>query len=137
MSLLRCAFFIDEPLALCNVLATHCEADLPSLLTEVTTLQSSIILRSRYRSEKTLLGFWRLIPATNFPCLSGLASQIVALWGSTYCCESTFSTMKFVKSKFRSSMSNAHLDNLLRLACTSRAPMYDRILNDKQAHCSH
>lgn len=129
--------FIDEPLALCNILEPYCEADLPSLLTEITNLQSSIIIRSQYGSEKTLLDFWRLVPATSFSHLCGIASRIVALWGSTYCCESTFSTMKYVKSKYRSAMSNEHLEGLLRIACTSRTPEYEKIVTEKQAHASH
>ena len=49
--------------------------------------------------------------------------------GSTYLCESAFSTMKFIKSKYRSSLTDTSLKHALRLATTNIE--VDRIVKDK------
>jgi len=41
------------------------------------------------------------------------------MFGNTYACESTFSTMKQIKSKNRSRLADETLDDSLRLASTS------------------
>ena len=47
--------------------------------------------------------FWsKEAPPANFSSLHKLAVQILTVFGSTYCCESAFSTMNFVKNKLRS-----------------------------------
>src|SRR4029434_2443985 len=44
---------------------------------------------------------------------------------STYCCESALSTMNMVQSKHRSTLTNEHLHQCLRLALTSLMPKFN------------
>src|SRR4029434_3101524 len=44
---------------------------------------------------------------------------------STYCCVSAFSTMNMVKNKYRSTLTNGHLHQCLRLALTSLMPKFN------------
>jgi len=73
----------------------------------------------------------------NFPTLHRLAVQILAMFGSTYCCESAFSTMNFVKNKFRSCMTSKHLHHCLRLAITPLVPRFRELARSKKCNFSH
>ncbi len=56
--------------------------------------------------------FLRELPPC-FPELSKVFSWLMCLFGSTYLCEKLFSTMNFNKCKFRSRLSDAHLEAAL------------------------
>ncbi len=59
--------------------------------------------------------FLRELPPC-FPELSKVFSRLMCLFGSTYLCEKLFSTMNFNKCKFRSRLSDAHLEAVLRVS---------------------
>ena len=60
------------------------------------------------------------------------------MFGSTYVCKRTFSTMKLVKSRNRNRMANQTLDNCLRLTTTSIDIDIETIVSEKpQTHASH
>src|SRR4029434_10192462 len=46
-------------------------------------------------------------------------SRRLCVHTSTYCCESALSTMDMVQNKYRSTLTNGHLHQCLRLALTS------------------
>lgn len=43
------------------------------------------------------VSFWRLLPEARFPHLRDFALSVASMFGSTYICESSFSTMKHIK----------------------------------------
>lgn len=90
---------------------------------EVVALQTDIRLKS-VASES---GFWHLLSEEKYPNLRNCALRITACFGSTYLCESTFSHMKHIKSKNRSTVTDDHLDNCLRLALSSYIPEYQKL----------
>nr|XP_061820655.1 retinal-specific phospholipid-transporting ATPase ABCA4-like [Nerophis lumbriciformis] len=51
-----------------------------------------------------------------------MACHILTMFGSTYSCESAFSTMNIVKNMCSSRLTNEHLDQCLRLAITPFVP---------------
>ena len=120
--------FDGDLMRISRTLSTHCSSDVPSLLSEVSALQTSLEMKSHYRPAQKFDVFWKLVPTATYPILHHIASKVLVLWGSTYCCESIFSTMKYVKSSYRSSLSDAHLDNVLRIASTDRKPAYKKKL---------
>jgi len=63
----------------------------------------------------TAESFWKLDSKDGFPKLKDLALKMHSMFGSTYACESTFSTMKQVKSKNRNRMADESLDDSFRL----------------------
>ncbi|XP_008179270.1 zinc finger BED domain-containing protein 5-like [Acyrthosiphon pisum] len=53
-----------------------------------------------------------------------------------YFCETAFSHMKIIKTEFRSTLSDDHLEQCLRLAVSNYSPDYDQLVNDMQCHTS-
>ncbi len=66
--------------------------------------------------------FLRELPPC-FPELSKVFSWLMCLFGSTYLCEKLFSTMNFNKCKFRSRLSDAHLEAAL-FNCTFNCELH-------------
>ena len=70
----------------------------------------------------TLLDFWKRVPKVKYPQLKKISIKFISFFGSTYTCESLFSTMSFVKSKYRANLTSERLFELLRTATTSLKP---------------
>ncbi|KAA8591110.1 hypothetical protein FQN60_002053 [Etheostoma spectabile] len=62
--------------------------------------------------------FLRELPPT-FPELSRMFKRTMCLFGSTYLCEKLFSTMNFNKSKYRSRLTDGHLQAIVRVSTVS------------------
>lgn len=62
---------------------------------------------------------------------------MISLFGSTYICEQTFSKMNFVKSKYRSKLSDEHLKSILVIGTSKLEPKWTDIVGQKQLHASH
>lgn len=60
--------------------------------------------------------FWKLLPNERYPCLRKWALKMCSIFGSTYLCETTFSSMKLIKSKTRNRMTDSTLSHTLRIA---------------------
>ncbi|KAA0714429.1 General transcription factor II-I repeat domain-containing protein 2 [Triplophysa tibetana] len=89
---------------------------------ELIDLKCNSELKMKFReaqgnADKTAQ-FLRELPPS-FPELSKVFSRLMCLFGSTYLCEKLFSTMNFNKCKFRSSLSDAHLEAVLRVSTTN------------------
>ncbi|KAG8222197.1 hypothetical protein J437_LFUL001289, partial [Ladona fulva] len=65
-------------------------------------------------AHATDVGFWKLVEKDRFPLLRSVAYKIKSCFGSTYLCESLFSTMNIIKSKNRNRLTDSHLDSCLR-----------------------
>lgn len=76
--------------------------------------------------------FWTA-PSTRekYPTLTPMALTVLTFFGSTYLCESGFSNMNYIKSKFRSQLTQSHLHDLLRLGTTSMETTVDKIMSTK------
>lgn len=81
--------------------------------------------------------FWKSVPIEKYPNIKRAALKILSTFGSTYVCESVFSTLKHVKSKHRSVMTDTHSKELLRVATTEYNPDLKRIVQDKECQKSH
>ena len=81
--------------------------------------------------------FWKSVPMKKYPNVKRAALKILAMFGSTYVCESMFSTLKLVKSEHRSVLTDTHVKELLRLATTEYKPDLKRIVQDKECQKSH
>ena len=79
----------------------------------------------------------KYVPSEKFPKLKKNASRIISLFGSTYVCEHMFSRMKHVKSKIRSSITDGHLEQCMRLATTSLQPDIHLLVQEKQNQVAH
>lgn len=106
--------------------------DLVSVENEVLKVMSDIQLKARATDNK----FWACLSEEKYPCLKQIALQLTALFGSTYLCESAFSEMKIIKSKYRNRLSDEHLNSCLRLALCNYVPSYEKYAVDMQCHSS-
>lgn len=59
--------------------------------------------------------FWRSINTDTYPKLKSTIFRHLSMFGTSYICESSFSAMNNIKNKKRNSLSDASLENLLRI----------------------
>jgi len=80
-----------------------------------------------------VLEFWYLLAPAQYPELRKWSMKICSMFGSTYICESTFSTMKHVKSKERNRLSDDNLNHLLRLSTSEIDIDIDMLVKNKDS----
>ncbi|XP_043926846.1 general transcription factor II-I repeat domain-containing protein 2-like [Protopterus annectens] len=76
---------------------------------ELCDLQSDPFYTNRSEKED----FFKLLPIERYPKLRKFGLKMCSMLRSTYLCESSFSSMKFIKSKCRCSLTDNSLANLL------------------------
>ncbi|CAK6973260.1 EPM2A-interacting protein 1-like [Scomber scombrus] len=104
---------------------------------ELIDLQESSEARAAYR-DKNLIKFYKGRSPSTYPSLRQHAIRMVSLFGNTYICEKTFSTMAINKSKLKSRLTDGHLHAVLRIAMTEKEPDIRGIVaNRKQHHKSN
>ena len=81
--------------------------------------------------------FWTMVPLEKYRNVKRAAFKILSMFGSTYVCEFVFSTLKHVKSKQRSVLTDTHVKELLRVATTKYKPNVKKIVQDKECQKSH
>ena len=98
-------------------------------------LYEEVQLKPVLREET--IEFWKMVPLEKYPNVKWAALEILSMSGSTYVCESVFSTLKYVKSKHRSVLTEIHVKELLRVATTEYKPNLKKIVQDKERQKSH
>ncbi|XP_069498771.1 general transcription factor II-I repeat domain-containing protein 2B-like [Ambystoma mexicanum] len=100
---------------------------------EIVSLQGDIQLKSR----QSHTNFWSLVDYKEYSNLCKAALKVTSLFGSTYLCESAFSDMNFLKSKFRTRLTDEHLSDSIRVAVSSYTPDYRALVDGMQCQPSH
>lgn len=100
---------------------------------EIMRLRCDIFVKTRAFGSTD---FWKLISKEKFPCIRKVALYLTSFFGSTYLCESTFSTMNAIKTKLRSRLTDAHLTSCLRIAGSSYTAQYDKLVENMQCQTS-
>lgn len=100
---------------------------------EILNFKNDVILKSYSTAEH----FWNLVNDKKYTLLKKGAYKIKSCFGSTYLCESLFSTMNIIKSKNRSQLTNANLDDCLRLGLSSYIPNFEKLAEDMKCQRSH
>ncbi|CAM4588704.1 unnamed protein product [Lepidochelys olivacea] len=90
-------------------------------------------LKMSFETTTSLASFWIKVKA-EYPELSEIALKTLLPFPSTYLCETGFSTMSVMKTKYRNSM-DSH--SPLCVALSSIEPQLDKLTKKKQAHLSH
>lgn len=72
----------------------------------------------------------------SFPNLEKCARKILSIFSSTYLCKQTFSKMKYVKSKYRTNISDEHSQATLLIKTTKFDANYQKF-KKKQFQTSH
>ncbi|XP_050733317.1 general transcription factor II-I repeat domain-containing protein 2-like [Eriocheir sinensis] len=105
---------------------------------ELVELQCNDELKAKFRTSSPLSFFRDLIlPSRNFPKYIAHVQRIVAMFGSTHCCEELFFKMKYTKPHLRSQLSNRHLNDILLLSTSSIEPDIETLIHGKQHQPSH
>ena len=68
-----------------------------------------------------------LCQKNKYPKLRSFACSVEAMFATTYVCEKLFSTMKIVKIKFRSRLTDKYLRDQLRLAVSDIIPDFETL----------
>ncbi|KAL4006310.1 vacuolar protein sorting-associated protein 33B [Sarotherodon galilaeus] len=113
-----CVSFVSNPFM--NVDTTCIAEQLSSMFSldagqveiEIVTLQNDVHLKA-YQGAPN---FWCLVDTEKYSGVCTAAMKVASLFGSTYLCESAFSDMNFIKNKHRTRLSDAHLQDSLRVA---------------------
>ncbi|KAK0146900.1 SCAN domain-containing protein 3 [Merluccius polli] len=100
---------------------------------EILTLQNDITLKAHQGSPH----FWCLVDSEKYKGLHTAALKTACLFGSTYLCESAFSNMSFIKNKHRTRLTDAHLEDSIRVAVSSYTPNYSALVDSMQCQASH
>ena len=100
---------------------------------EITGLVHNSQLKGRAKDQD----FWSSVCREKYPLIVSCVLKLHAYFGSTYLCEMAFSQMKIIKSKFRTRMTDAHLNDALRLAISNYEPDFKMLANNVQSQQSH
>ncbi|GFQ80331.1 uncharacterized protein TNCT_146741 [Trichonephila clavata] len=100
---------------------------------EIINLQSDIILKAHSNDKM----FWNLVDENKYPILRKCALKIYSYCATTYNCESLFSNMKYLKSKYRTKLNDSHLDNCLRTGNSKYIPNYKKLAENMDTQVSH
>lgn len=113
----------------------HFEEDNAAVEMELIDFQNDLSLKSLTSSSENI---WPFVPKEKYPILVQVGLRVKAMFSSTYLCEVSFSSMKFIKNKYRNRLTDEHLDNCIRMAATTYSPNIKKIVDDKkESHPSH
>ena len=90
-------------------------------------------LKRSFETSTSLASFWIKVK-TEYPKLSEIALKTLLPFPTTYLCETGFSTMSVIKTKYRNCLD---IHSPMRVALSSIQPRLDKLTNKKQAHPSH
>ena len=96
---------------------------------ELIDLQCDSTLKEKFQSE-SIDKFYALLNAFKFANLRKMAMKLLVLFGSTYICEQTFSTMNINKTKLRSNLTDVHLQSLLRISTSNMQPEFKQLVDN-------
>ena len=99
---------------------------------EMLDLKNDILLKSLISTD-----FWNTLYREKFPFKKKRHIKLNNFFGSTYLCESLFSKMNLIKSRYRSRLTDEHLYDCLLTRVSSYSPNYEAMANDLQCQRSH
>lgn len=88
------------------------------------------------RPDKLVFETWSAIPDA-YINMKKNAFGVLSIFGSTYLCEQVFSSMNFIKSKYRSRLTDESLQSCIKIRVTSYSPDIGKICSEHQTQKSH
>ncbi|KAE9521271.1 hypothetical protein AGLY_018334 [Aphis glycines] len=101
-----------------------------------TILEMEIITLQNDSTLKITSKFWKHTITQKYPNLRSIALRVTSFFDSTWLCESTFSSMKYLKNKYRSRITDSYLDSSLRAAVSNYLPEFLKLAGN-QCQVSH
>lgn len=105
---------------------THLEFDIALIRDEI-----------RLPNEKSGELWNRLLSNCDFMVLHSIIPRYICMFGSTYVCESTFSSLARRKNKFRSSLTQQCLESEIRCEVSKAKLNLNELVESKECHPSH
>ncbi|KAK0153162.1 General transcription factor II-I repeat domain-containing protein 2A [Merluccius polli] len=111
-------------------------SDMPAdIQLEIIDLQCDYDMKQKFASVGIDTFYQYLFPG--YPKLTSLAAKVLSMFGTTYLCEQAFSVMNINKTKHRSRISNAHLNDIVKCAATQDfKPDIDALVKAKRCQVS-
>ena len=69
--------------------------------------------------EMDLIQFYKYLPKNKYGQLKSYGRGFISIFGSTHQCERIFSKMKYIKSQYRSLLTDNHLQTTLQIGSTN------------------
>lgn len=114
-----------------------------NLQMELIDMKTNSLLKTKFdelhseQNATNTIKFWQTVPCKHFSELRTFAQSYISRFGSTYRCEQAFSSMKLIKSKTRSRLTDSNLKNCLLLSVTNLTPNIEKLAKAKQSQKSH
>lgn len=119
-------FLVDILKNGCPVLPPVAE-DIAAVELELLELQEDEGLKQIKQNNCSTIDFWKQVPEQKYPKTKDCAIRLISIFGTSYSCESLYSTLKFVKNKYRAVLTDKHLTELVRTAITSHQPNFNQL----------
>ena len=103
---------------------------------DLSSQQKWSALKDLEKEDMIIFNTWKSIP-DSYDQLKKLAFAILSLFGSTYSCEQSFSSMNLIKSKLRNRLTDENLESCLKLKTTTYKPDLPKLSKEMQGHRSH
>jgi len=98
-------------------------------------LQCDSDLKTKFALASLDTFYQYLIPG--YPQVTALAAKVLRMFGTTYLCEQAFSVMNINKTKLRSRLIHAHLNDILKVAAAQDlTPDIDTLVKAKTRQVS-
>lgn len=81
----------------------------------------------------SLLSFWTNVK-NQYPEIATRAFRILTPFATSYLCEAGFSVLALMKTKYRSRL---NVEKEMRVSISKLLPRFEKLMKEKQAHCSH
>ncbi|XP_026475835.1 general transcription factor II-I repeat domain-containing protein 2B-like [Ctenocephalides felis] len=107
----------------------------PEMQMELIDLGEDSIIKSLFNSKKDPIEIWK--NAVEYPRLREHARRLLSCFGSTYCCEATFSLLSKIKTNLRTQITDTHLEDQLKLCVSKIDPNIKLLSSKKQSQISH
>jgi hypothetical protein len=121
--------FLENPFIV-NLMKNGCPISQPiavdsaAVELELLELQEDEGLKRVKQSGCSTTEFWKQDTEQKYPKIKECAQRLIYIFGTTYSCDSLYSTLKFIKSKYQSGLTDEHLNELIRTALTSHQPNF-------------
>lgn len=111
-------------------------SDMPTdIQLEIIDLQCDSGMKQKFASVGLDTFYQYLLPG--YPKLTTLAAKVLSMFGTTYLCEQVFSVMNLNKTKHRSRLTNAHLNDIVKCAAAQDLqPDIDTLVKAKRCQVS-
>ena len=86
--------------------------------------------------EKLVFDTWNALP-DSYQCMKKYAFGVLSIFGSTYMCEQIFSNMNYIKSKYRTRLTDESLNSCVKIKVSSYVPDVEKLSSDVRKQKSH